>query len=94
LGGAAALLVIGLAVVVLGSQRLLRSTSDERHLQCCGSRDFGEVGAEGQISASETGQQISAWAVNYLRETLQDDANVQIWPPTKAVCLIALLLGW
>ncbi len=79
LGGAAALLVIGLAVVVLAANGFfaLRQMSGIFNVAVA---DFGEVGAEGQVSASETGQQISAWAVNYLRETLQDDANVQIWP--------------
>ena len=79
LGGAAALLVIGLAVVVLAVNGFFapRQMSGIFNVAVA---DFGEVGAEGQISASETGQQISAWAVNYLRETLQDDANVQIWP--------------
>ena len=79
LGGAAALLVIGLAVVVMAVNGFFapRQMSGIFNVAVA---DFGEVGAEGQVSASKTGQQISAWAVTYLNETLQDDANVQIWP--------------
>jgi tetratricopeptide (TPR) repeat protein len=79
LSGAAVLLVIGLAVVLLAANGFFapRQMSGTFNVAVA---DFGKVGAEGQVSASKTGQQISAWAVNYLNETLQGDTNVQVWP--------------
>jgi len=79
LSGAAALLVVGLAVVLLAVNGFF-APRQMYGIFNVAVADFGEVGADGQVGASKTGQQISAWAVNYLNETLQDDANVQIWP--------------
>ena len=79
LSGAAFLLVIGLAVVLLAANGFFapRQMSGTFNVAVA---DFGQVGANGQVVTSETGKQISGWAVNYLRDSLQDDANVQIWP--------------
>ncbi|MBN1450523.1 MAG: CHAT domain-containing protein, partial [Anaerolineales bacterium] len=79
LGGTAALLVIGLAVIVLAANGFFapRQMSGIFNVAVA---DFGEVRADGQVNASETGQQISAWAVNYLRDTFPKDSNIQVWP--------------
>lgn len=42
--------------------------------------EFGEMGPDGQIRESNAGEQITGWAVNYLREQLKDDPNLVIWP--------------
>jgi len=79
LGSAATLLVIGLIVVVLAATGFFapRRMSGIFNIAVA---DFGQVDAGGQVVASDTGKQVSEWAVGYLRDALQDDPNIQIWP--------------
>jgi tetratricopeptide (TPR) repeat protein len=78
LAGTATLLIIGLLVVLAVNGFFApRKMSGIFNVAVA---DFGEVGPDGQVETSETGQQISGWALNYLREILQDDPNVEIWP--------------
>ena len=42
--------------------------------------EFGEMTADGQVRPSQTGQLLSGWTVNYLRDELKEDANLLIWP--------------
>jgi len=43
--------------------------------------EFGEMDANGVIHSSKAGQQLSGFAVNYLRDELKkEDANLVIWP--------------
>ena len=42
--------------------------------------EFGEMDANGEIHSSKAGQQLSEWTVNYLRDELEEDPNLVIWP--------------
>ena len=77
--GAAVILVAGLVVVLLAANGFFapRQMSGIFNLAVA---DFGEITSNGEIETSKTGQQISEWTVNYLRETLGNDPNVEIWP--------------
>jgi tetratricopeptide (TPR) repeat protein len=79
LGSAASLLVFGLIVVVLAANGFFAPRQMDGIFNVAVA-DFGEVGANGQVVASDTGAQISEWATGYLRDTLGNDPNIQIWP--------------
>lgn len=79
LGGAAALLGIAVLVVLMAANGVFapRQMTGAFNIAVA---EFGELGADGVIRASQTGQQISGWALDYLRQDLQDDPTLQIWP--------------
>jgi tetratricopeptide (TPR) repeat protein len=79
LGGTAVLLVAAVVIVLLAANGAFaaRRMSGVFNVAVA---EFGEMESDGQIHASQTGQQISGWAVNYLREQLSDDPNLLIWP--------------
>jgi tetratricopeptide (TPR) repeat protein len=78
LGSTAGLLVIGLTFVLWFNGFFApRQMSGIFNVAVA---DVGEFDSDGQLSRSQTGKQVSQWAVNYLRETLGDDPNVEIWP--------------
>ena len=79
LGSAALLLVVGMVVVLMAANGFFTPKKMDGVFNVAVAQ-FGELGADGQIRASKTGQQISGWAVNYLRDQLKDDPNIQIWP--------------
>ncbi len=77
-GGAAALLVLGL-VALLGFNGFF-APSRMGGIFNVAVADFGQITPDGQLESSEAAKQISRWAIAYLRESLQDDPNVEIWP--------------
>ena len=79
LGGTAVLLVIAVVVVYLAANGFFAPLKMKGVFNIAVA-EFGEMGADGQIRESKTGQQISGWAVNYLREQINDDPNIQVWP--------------
>jgi tetratricopeptide (TPR) repeat protein len=42
--------------------------------------EFAEISSDGEIQSSPAGEKMSGWTVNYLREVLGGDQNLQIWP--------------
>lgn len=79
LGGIAVLMIIAVGVVYLAANGFFASVKMNGVFNIAVA-EFGEMGADGQIRESKTGQQISGWAVNYLREAVNDDPNILIWP--------------
>jgi tetratricopeptide (TPR) repeat protein len=79
LGGSAVLLVIAVAVVYLAANGFFTPVTMKGIFNIAVA-EFGEMGADGQIRESNIGQQISGWAVNYLREAVTDDPNILVWP--------------
>jgi tetratricopeptide (TPR) repeat protein len=78
LGGAAVLLVLGLFAVLWFNGFFAPARMNG--IFNVAVADFGETAPDGQVNTSDAGEQVGGWAVNYLRETLQDDPNVEIWP--------------
>jgi tetratricopeptide (TPR) repeat protein len=79
LGSTAILLVIGIVVVLLAANGYFTPLKMSGVFNIAVA-EFGEMGADGKIQTSKTGQQISGWAVNYLRGQLNNDPNIMIWP--------------
>ncbi|MEW5827965.1 MAG: CHAT domain-containing protein, partial [Chloroflexota bacterium] len=78
LGGAAGLLVLGLVAVLWFNGFFAPSRMGG--IFNVAVADFGQAAPDGSLVPSGTGAQVSRWAVAYLRESLQDDPNVEIWP--------------
>lgn len=79
LGSTAGLLVLAILVIVLAVNGFF-APREMNGVFNIAVAEFGEMGPDGQIHASKAGQQISGWAVNYLREQLTEDPNILIWP--------------
>ena len=79
LGSMAILLVAGIVIVLLAANDAF-APREMNGVFNIAVAEFGEIGSDGQIRTSKAGQQISGWAVNYLREQLKDDPNILIWP--------------
>jgi tetratricopeptide (TPR) repeat protein len=79
LGSMAVLLVLAIVVIVLAVNGVFapRKMNGVFNIAVA---EFGEMDSNGQIRPSKAGQQISGWAVNYLRDHLTDDPNILIWP--------------
>jgi tetratricopeptide (TPR) repeat protein len=79
LGGTAVLMIIAVVVVYLAANGFF-APLEMNGVFNVAVAEFGEMGADGQIRQSKTGRQISGWAVNYLREAVNNDPNILIWP--------------
>jgi tetratricopeptide (TPR) repeat protein len=79
LGATAGLLVVAVIVVILAANGVFapRKMTGTFNIAVA---EFGEMGADGVIHSSKTGQQMSAWALDYLRENLKDNPSLQTWP--------------
>ena len=74
-----AVLIIVLVVVILGVTNAFapREMSGIFNVAVA---EFGEMDANGEIHSSKAGQQLSKYAVNYLRDELKEDPNLIVWP--------------
>ena len=79
LGSTAVLLVAAVVVVLLAANGVFapRRMNGVFNIAVA---EFGEITGNGEMRPSPAGQQISGWAVNYLREQLNQDPNLLIWP--------------
>jgi tetratricopeptide (TPR) repeat protein len=79
LGGTAALMIIAVVVVVLAANGFFTPQKMGGTFNIAVA-EFGEMGEDGQIRSSNAGRQISGWAANYMRNAVNDDPNIMIWP--------------
>jgi tetratricopeptide (TPR) repeat protein len=79
LGGLALLLVAGIVMILLAANGFFTPQKMNGIFNIAVAQ-FGEMSADGQIRPSNVGKQISGWAANYLREQVNEDPNIQIWP--------------
>lgn len=79
LGSTAVLLVAAIVIGVLAAYNFFDPRKMDGVFNIAVA-EFGEMGSNGQIRTSTTGQQISGWAVNYLRDQRKEDPNLLIWP--------------
>ncbi|PWH13357.1 MAG: hypothetical protein DDG60_10370 [Anaerolineae bacterium] len=79
LGATAGLLVVTVIVIILAANGVFapRQMTGIFNIAVA---EFGELGADGILRPSKTGQQMSAWAVDYLRHDLKDAPSLQLWP--------------
>lgn len=79
LGVTAGLLVLAVIMVILAANGVFapRKMTGTFNIAVA---EFGEISADGVIRASKTGQQMSAWALDYLRNDLKDTPSLQLWP--------------
>ncbi len=79
LAGAASVLTIAIIVVVLAANGVFapRKMNGVFNIAVA---EFGEMGPDGQITSSKTGQMVSGWAANYVRDQLKADPNLLVWP--------------
>lgn len=79
LGSTAVLLIVGIVILLLDINNTF-GPGRMNGVFNIAVAEFGEMGPDGQIRASNAGQQVSGWAVNYLRDQLKDDPNLLVWP--------------
>lgn len=79
LGSAAGLLVVAVIGLILAANGMFapRTMTGIFNIAVA---EFGEMGADGVVRPSKTGQQVSAWALDYLRSDLEGNPSLQIWP--------------
>ncbi len=79
LGGLALLLVVAIIVVVSAAYGYF-APAKMNGIYNIAVAEFGEMDKSWQIQPLESGQQISGWVVNYLRDEVNDDPNILVWP--------------
>jgi hypothetical protein len=85
LGAAAGVLVVVVTVVILAVNGAF-APREMTGIFNVAVAEFGVKGADGVIRSSVAGEQLSEWAVTYLREELQkEDANISVWPDESNV---------
>lgn len=79
LGATAGLLMLAVIVAILAANGVF-APRQMTGLFNIAVAEFGEMDADGVIRPSKTGQQMSDWALNYLRSDLKDAPSLQLWP--------------
>ncbi len=79
LGATAVLLMLAVIVAILAANGVF-APRQMTGLFNIAVAEFGEMDSDGVIRPSKTGQQMSDWALDYLRSDLKDAPSLQLWP--------------
>jgi tetratricopeptide (TPR) repeat protein len=79
LGATAGLLVLALVILILAANGVFAPRKMTGIFNVAVA-EFGEMGPDGIVRPSKVGQQISTWALDYLRNDLNEDPSLQVWP--------------
>ncbi len=84
LAGLAGVLVLAVVLVIMAANGFFEPRRMDGSFNIAVA-EFGTINPDGSIDAhaSQTGEQLSQWTVDYLTRVLKDDPTVQIWPNNR-----------